>query len=127
MNERLLIVEDDASALRLIEFSLQQEGYDVTTATNGLEGLKKGKNEKFDLIILDLMLPGIDGFEICSRLRKETDTAQTPILILSAKTHEADVAMATEVGADGYLTKSGDPAEIVTQVKALLSKKPLIM
>ena len=127
MNERLLIVEDDASALRLIEFSLQQEGYDVTTATNGLEGLKKGKNEKFDLIILDLMLPGIDGFEICSRLRKETDTAQTPILILSTKTHEADVAMATEVGADGYLTKSGDPAEIVTQVKALLSKKPLIM
>ncbi len=127
MNARLLIVEDDASALRLIEFSLQQEGYDVTTATNGLTGLKKAQNEKFDLIILDLMLPGIDGFEICNRLRKEPDTAQTPILILSAKTHEKDVAMANEVGADAYLTKSGDPAEIVTQVQALLSQKPIIM
>ncbi len=127
MNARLLIVEDDASALRLIEFSLQQEGYDVITATNGLTGLKKAQNEKFDLIILDLMLPGIDGFEICSRLRKEPDTAQTPILILSAKTHETDVAMANDVGADAYLNKSGDPAEIVTQVQALLSQKPIIM
>lgn len=127
MNRKLLIVEDDASALRLIEYALLQEGYEVIVATNGLQGLKKAQNEKPDLVILDLMLPGLDGFEICSRLRKDPDTEEIPILILSAKTHESDIAMATELGADGYLTKSGDPSEIVLKVQALLSQKPLIM
>ena len=127
MNQRILIVEDDPSALRLIEFALQQERYEVTTATNGLTGLKKAQNEKPDLVILDLMLPGLDGFEICSRLRQEPETAQTPILILSAKTHESDISTARDVGADAYLTKSGDPSEIVAQVQTLLSQKPLIM
>ena len=127
MNQRILVVEDDASALRLIEFALQQERYEVITATNGLTGLKKAQTEKPDLVILDLMLPGMDGFEICSRLRKDPETELLPILILSAKTHETDVTTASEVGADAYLTKSGDPSEIVAQVQTLLSQKPIIM
>jgi len=127
MNQRILVVEDDASALRLIEFALQQERYEVITATNGLTGLKKAQTEKPDLVILDLMLPGMDGFEICSRLRKDPETEQLPILILSAKTHETDVSTAHNVGADAYLTKSGDPSEIVSQVQTLLSQKPIIM
>ena len=127
MAQKILIVEDDASAMRLIEFALQQERFEVVTATNGLTGLKKAQNEKPDLVILDLMLPGMDGFEICSRLRKDPVTEKVPILILSAKTHESDIATARDVGADAYLTKSGDPSEIVAQVQTLLSQKPIIM
>ena len=127
MNGKILVVEDEASALRLIEFALQQERYEVIVATNGLTGLKKAQTENPDLIILDLMLPGLDGFEICSRLRKDPETEKVPILILSAKTHESDVATARAVGADAYLPKSGDPSEIVAQVQALISQKPLII
>ncbi len=92
-------------------------------ASNGLEGLRKAKDEAPDLVILDVMLPGMDGFEICHRLRSEPATAQLPILMFSAKAQEIDKETGLKVGADGYLAKPAAPAEIVSQVGKLLARK----
>ena len=123
MNERILVIEDDPGALRLAQYVLQYEGYEVLTATNGLAGLKKARSEQLDLVILDVMLPGVDGFEICHRLRAEPQTAQLPILMLSAKAQAVDLAMGLKVGADDYLSKPTDAAEIIRRVKKLLAGK----
>jgi DNA-binding response OmpR family regulator len=123
MNEKILIVEDDPGALRLVQYTLEHEGYQVLTATNGLVGLKKAQSEEPDLIILDVMLPGMDGFEICHRLRDEPQTAGLPILMLSAKAQEADKTTGLKVGADDYLPKPADPAEIILRVGKLLAQK----
>ena len=95
----------------------------MLTATNGLVGLKKAQSEKPDLIILDVMLPGIDGFEICHRLRGEPQTADLSILMLSAKAQEVDKTTGLKVGANDYLPKPADPAEIILRVKRLLAQK----
>ena len=123
MNSKILVIEDDPSALRFIEYTLQQEGYQVLSAKNGLEGLRKARKEEPDLIVLDIMLPGIDGFEICHRLRAEPETAQLPILMLSAKAQEIDKATGLKMGADDYLTKPADPSEIVSRVETLLAQR----
>ena len=122
MNKKILVIEDDPIALRLIQYTLQHEGYQVLTALNGLEGMRKAENEEPDLIILDIMLPGIDGFEVCHRLRAEPQTAQMPILMLSAKAQEIDKATGVKVGADDYLAKPADPSEIVSRVENLLAQ-----
>jgi DNA-binding response OmpR family regulator len=123
MSNRILVVEDDPGALRLVTYTLETEGYEVLTATNGLQGLRKAQNDKPDLVILDVMLPGIDGFEICHRLRAEPATAKLLIMMLSAKAREADKTTGLKMGADDYLPKPADPADIVSHVKALLAKK----
>ncbi len=120
--KKILVIEDDPSALRFIEYTLEQEGYQVLTATDGLAGIRKAQNEEPDLIVLDIMLPGIDGFEICHRLRAEPQTAQLPILMLSAKAQEIDRATGLKVGADDYLTKPADPSEIISRVRTLLAQ-----
>jgi len=122
MDKKILVIEDDPSALRLVQYTLEQEGYQVLTATNGLAGIRKAQNEELDLIVLDIMLPGIDGFEICHRLRAEPQTAQLPILMLSAKAQEIDRATGLKVGADDYLTKPADPSEIISRVRTLLAQ-----
>ena len=104
-------------------YTLQHEGYEVLIAANGLEGLRKALSEKPDLVVLDIMLPGIDGFEICHRLRIEPQTAQVPILMLSAKAQEVDKATALKEGADYYLTKPVAPSEIISRVGILLARK----
>jgi DNA-binding response OmpR family regulator len=121
MAKRILIIEDDPAVLRAMSFMLEKEGYEVLTATNGLEGLTKAKGENPDLLILDVMLPGIDGFEICHRLRAESQTAQLPILMLSAKGQAADKAMGLQVGANEYLTKPVERLVLLDKVKALLA------
>ena len=123
MNKRILVIEDDVNALRLLEYTLEQEGYQVLTATNGLEGLKKAQDEHPDLIILDIMLPGLDGYEICHRLRQKPENATLPILMLSAKARQDDRNIGLRMGADDYLTKPADPSVIVTKVEALLAGK----
>ncbi len=122
MNEKILVVEDDPISLRLIHYTLQHEGYQVLTALNGLEGLKIAREEKPDLIVLDVMLPGIDGFEVCHRLRAEPETAQLPVLMLSAKAQEIDKTTGLKVGADDYLAKPASPSEIVSKIKNLLAQ-----
>jgi DNA-binding response OmpR family regulator len=102
---------------------LRHEGYEVIAATNGLEGIRKANQEAPDLVILDVMLPGMDGFEICHQLRSEPETAHLPILMFSAKAQEIDKDTGLKVGADDYLPKPAAPAEIVSRVEKLLAKK----
>jgi DNA-binding response OmpR family regulator len=123
MAKRILIVEDDPSVLRAISYMLEKEGYSVLTAVNGLEGLKKAREESPDLLVLDVMLPGIDGFEICHRLRAESPTAKLPILMLSAKGQAADKSMGLGVGANEYLTKPVERTVLLSKIEALLEAK----
>ncbi len=123
MNRKILVVEDDPSASRLVGFTLEQEGYQVITASDGLEGVRKARDEHPDLIILDIMLPGLDGYEVCQQLRKEPETAKLPILMLSAKAREIDKDTGLKIGADDYLAKPADPSTIVAKVKALLASR----
>ena len=123
MAKKILIIEDDPAISRLVDYSLKHEGYEVVAATNGLEGIRKAQYEAPDLVILDVMLPGMDGFEICHRLRAESETSQLPILMFSAKAQEIDKDTGLKVGADDYLPKPAAPAEIVSRVEKLLAKK----
>ncbi len=120
MNRKILVIEDDPSALRLVGYALEPEGYQVITASDGLEGVRKARDEYPDLIILDIMLPGLDGYEVCQQLRKKPETAKLHILMLSAKAREIDKETGLKIGADDYLAKPADPSTIVAKVKALL-------
>ena len=123
MEKKILVIEDDPATSRLVEYSLRHKGYQVISASNGLDGIRKARDEAPDLIILDVMLPGMDGFEICHRLRSEPDTAAIAILMFSAKAQEIDRDTGLKVGADDYLSKPADPSEITRRVENLLAKK----
>ncbi|MEO0250196.1 MAG: response regulator [candidate division WOR-3 bacterium] len=123
MAKKILVIEDDPAITRLVDYSLKHEGYDVITASNGLEGIRKAKYETPDLVILDVMLPGMDGFEICHRLRSDAATEKLPILMFSAKAQEMDRTTGMKVGADDYLPKPAAPAEIVSRVEKLLARR----
>ena len=125
MVNRILVIEDDPATSRLVDYSLRHEGYEVLRASNGLEGIRKAISEAPDLVILDVMLPGLDGFEICHRLKADAATARLPILMFSARAQEIDKATGLKVGADEYLTKPAAPAEIVGRVQKLLAKRGL--
>ncbi len=126
MGKKILVIEDDPATQRLVDYSLMQEGYQIITASNGLEGIRKAIGELPDLVILDVMLPGMDGFEICYRLRSEAATANLPILMFSAKAQEIDKDTGIKVGADDYLTKPSAPADIIKRVEKLLTKKKAV-
>lgn len=123
MAKRILIVEDNPSVNRLVCYTLEREGYQVLSASNGVEGLRIAREEKPDLLVLDVMLPGLDGFEVCHRLRADPQTAWLPILMFSAKAHAADISTGLRLGANDYLTKPADPSEIVKRVANLLAKR----
>lgn len=123
MAKKILIIEDDPATSRLVDYTLRHEGYQIFTASNGLDGIRQALKEAPDLIILDVMLPGMDGFEICHRLRSEPKTAEMPILMFSAKAQEIDKSTGLLVGADDYLTKPTPPSNIVKCVETLLKKK----
>jgi two-component system alkaline phosphatase synthesis response regulator PhoP len=120
--KKILIVEDDPSFSRAINHIIQMEGYDVITASNGIAGLRMAKEEKPDLLILDVMLPGVDGFEICHQLRQNPQTANLPIIMLSAKGQEVDKTTGLKVGASEYLTKPVDRALLLEKITSLLNK-----
>lgn len=119
--KKILIVEDDPSFSRAINHIVEKEGYNVITASNGMTGLRMAKEENPDLLILDVMLPGLDGFEICSRLRQDPPTAGLPIIMLSAKGQEADKTTGLKVGANEYLTKPVDRTLLLEKVTLLLA------
>jgi two-component system, OmpR family, alkaline phosphatase synthesis response regulator PhoP len=121
--KQILVIEDDPATSRLVDYTLRHEGYQVSACSNGLEGIRKAQSDLPDLIILDVMLPGMDGFEICSRLKHDPPTAQIPILMFSAKAQEIDKDTGIKVGADDYLTKPSAPSEILNRVEKLLAKK----
>jgi len=125
MGKRILVVDDDPTSLKLLDLILNKEGYQVMTASNGLEALRKARLESPDLLILDVMLPGFDGFEICHRLRTEPATATMPIMMLSSKQQKSDQDAASKVGANAFLAKPVDRTALLTKVTELLGdQKP---
>ncbi|HUV14724.1 MAG TPA: response regulator transcription factor [Acidobacteriota bacterium] len=118
---RILIIEDEEPILMALEDDLTLEGYDVATANDGIDGFERARQESCDLIILDIMLPRMDGFEVCKRLRQEG--VLTPILMLTAKSQEVDTVLGLELGADDYVTKPFSPRELLARIKALLRRK----
>lgn len=120
MGRRILIVEDDADIAHLVELNLREPGVTIRIASRGDTGLRACEREEFDLIVLDLMLPGVDGLEVCRRMRARGDF--TPILMLTAKSTEFDRVVGLEVGADDYLAKPFGIAELVARVRALLRR-----
>ncbi|PEZ10505.1 DNA-binding response regulator [Bacillus sp. AFS018417] len=123
MSNRILVVDDEEFILTLIEFNLQQAGFEVITAMDGETALHKAQTERPDLIILDLMLPKMDGMEVCKELRLQR--IMTPILMLTAKDDEFDKVLGLELGADDYMTKPFSPREVVARVKAILRRTKL--
>lgn len=120
--ERILVVEDDEDILQLLKYNLAKEGYQVTGVTSGEEALKVLKPGTMDLILLDLMLPGLDGLDVCRQLKRETQTAQIPIIMLTAKGEEADIVTGLELGADDYITKPFSPRVMLARVRAVLRR-----
>jgi DNA-binding response OmpR family regulator len=120
---RVLLVEDDAHIRELVDLHLKLEGLTVTAAGDGNEGLARARAEPFELIILDLMLPGLDGVTVCRAIRRESRNSDAPILMLTARRDEADKVLGLDSGADDYLTKPFGVRELVARVRALLRRR----
>ncbi|MCA1987816.1 MAG: response regulator transcription factor [Desulfarculus sp.] len=118
----VLVVEDERDIQDLVEFNLRQSGYRVLKAGDGLEGLRLAQSEKPDLVVLDLMLPGLDGKEVCRRLKQGESTRAIPILMLTALAEETDRIIGFEIGADDYLTKPFSPRELSLRIQAILRR-----
>lgn len=122
MKETILIVEDEKDIVKMLEYNLAKEGFKTLSANNGEDALDLASRHLPDLIILDLMLPEMDGLEVCKELKKESKTAYIPIVILTAKSQEADKIVGLELGADDYVTKPFSPRELTARIKAVLRR-----
>lgn len=125
MRPKILVVDDEPEAVELVEFNLKQAGYDVFTAPDGAEALKKAHALIPNLIVLDLMLPELDGLEVCKMLRRDPATSGVPLIMLTAKAAEIDRILGLELGADDYITKPFSPRELVLRVKKILQRGPV--
>ena len=121
-NKKVLIVDDEEHIRELIKFNLKKEGYDIEVAVNGTEALNIIREIKFDLILLDLMLPEIDGLEVCKEIRRNEETSDIPVMMITAKGEEFDKVLCLELGADDYMTKPFSPSELVARVKAHMDR-----
>jgi phosphate regulon transcriptional regulator PhoB len=122
VSKKILIVEDESDLVKLLKYNLEKEGFKVNYATDGSIALAEARRDPPDVIILDLMLPGLDGLEVCRQLRRSEKFARTPILILSARGEEADRVVGLELGADDYVTKPFSTREMIARVRALLRR-----
>lgn len=120
--KKILIVDDEDHIRELLKFNLEKNGYVVYMANDGLEGLKLAREKQVDLILLDLMLPGMDGFEVCKEIRKDNIISNVPIIMLTAKSEEIDKILGLELGADDYITKPFSIRELSARIKALLRR-----
>ncbi|MBN2842262.1 MAG: response regulator transcription factor [Sedimentisphaerales bacterium] len=120
--ENILIVDDEEDVLELLEYNLKKEGYRTEKAVSGEEALQKVRITNPDLIVLDLMLPGIDGLSVCKSLKNDSKTQNIPIIMLTAKGEEADIVVGLELGADDYMTKPFSPKVLLARLKRLLQK-----
>ncbi|KGX83384.1 response regulator transcription factor [Pontibacillus marinus] len=120
MSQKILIVDDEESIVTLLKYNIEQAGFDTEVAYTGQEALNQANEHTFDLIVLDVMLPEMDGMEVCKQLRQKQ--IQTPILMLTAKDDEFDKVLGLELGADDYLTKPFSPREVVARIKAILRR-----
>lgn len=122
MKRKILAIDDEPGVLELVRYNLEESGFDVDTASDGVEGLKKAQDSLPDLLLLDLMLPGIDGLDICRILRANPKTAGIPIIMLTAKASEIDRVVGLELGADDYVTKPFSPRELLLRIKKRLEQ-----
>jgi two-component system alkaline phosphatase synthesis response regulator PhoP len=122
MKEKILIVDDEKDIVKMLDYNLKKEGFRTISAYDGEDALDMAAREHPDLIVLDLMLPGVDGLEVCKALKKESKTASIPIIMLTAKTQELDKVVGLELGADDYVTKPFSPRELIARIKAVLRR-----
>jgi len=120
--EKILVVEDDEDILELIDYNLKRENYQVVKATSGEEALAAANGEQPDLVVLDLMLPGMDGLEVCRRLKSAQKTMNTAVIMVTAKGEEADVVSGLELGADDYVVKPFSPKILVARIRSVLRR-----
>jgi two-component system alkaline phosphatase synthesis response regulator PhoP len=120
MKNKVLVVDDEQSIVTLLQYNLEQAGFEVITAMDGLQGKQLAEKESFDMIVLDLMLPLMDGMEVCKQLRQKN--IMTPILMLTAKDDQLDKILGLELGADDYMVKPFSPREVIARVKAILRR-----
>jgi two-component system phosphate regulon response regulator PhoB len=123
--ERILVIEDEADILEVVQYNLTREGYRVAATRDGEQGLALARRDAPDLVILDLMLPGLDGLEVCRRMQSDPLTASIPVIMVTAKSEESDVVLGLQLGADDYVTKPFSPKELSARVKAVLRRGPL--
>jgi two-component system, OmpR family, alkaline phosphatase synthesis response regulator PhoP len=117
---KVLVVDDEVYILHILDFILGAESYDVVTATNGEQALQKVRDEKPDLVILDIMMPKLDGYETCRMIKNDTATKHIPVILLTAKGREIDQKLGREVGANDYITKPFSPNKLIERVQAIL-------
>ncbi len=122
MKEKILVVEDEQDIVKMLEYNLEKEGFRTLSVHDGEDALDSASREHPDLIVLDLMLPGIDGLEVCKTLKSESKTASIPIIMLTAKSQESDKIVGLELGADDYVTKPFSPRELIARIKAVLRR-----
>ncbi|MDD4909722.1 MAG: response regulator [Candidatus Omnitrophica bacterium] len=118
--KRILVIEDEAQMVEMVKMRLEANGYDVLAAYDGEEGLDKARKERPDLIILDLMLPKIDGYKVCGLLKKDARYSKIPIIMFTARAQEEDVNLGRELGADAYITKPFEPQVLLSKIQELL-------
>ncbi len=121
-DKHILVVEDEEDILELVSFNLKKEGYRVQGVASGEEALQEARDAQPGLIILDLMLPGVNGFDVCKSLKSDTRTKDIPVIMLTARSDEADIVTGLELGADDYLTKPFSPKELIARVRAILRR-----
>ena len=120
--EKILIVEDEKDIVKMLDYNLKKEGFRTLSVCDGEDALDSASREQPDLIILDLMLPGMDGLEVCKILKNNTKTVSIPIIMLTAKSQESDKIIGLELGADDYITKPFSPRELIARIKAVLRR-----
>ena len=119
---KILVVDDEIYIVHILDFSLAMEGYEVSTALDGEQALEKARSEQPDLIVLDIMMPKLDGYETCKMLKAEEGTKHIPVILLSAKGRNVDQKIGFEVGADDYITKPFSPRKLVERINAILGQ-----
>ncbi len=119
---RILVVDDEIYIVHILDFSLGMEGYEVITALDGEQALEKLKSERPDLIVLDIMMPKLDGYEVCKAIKSDPDTRHIPVILLSAKGRNVDQKLGFDVGADDYITKPFSPRKLVERINQLLGQ-----
>ena len=120
--EKVLIIEDEKDLVKMLDYNLRKEGFRIFSANNGEDGLDMARRENPDLILLDLMLPEMDGLDVCKAVKNDAKTTHIPIIILTAKAQESDKVVGLELGADDYVTKPFSPRELIARIKAVLRR-----
>lgn len=122
VKEKILLVEDEEDILELVKYNFEREGYRVTAVATGEQALRALKDQTYDLVVLDLMLPGVDGLEVCKSIKADPETCDVPVIMLTARGEEADVVTGLELGADDYITKPFSPRVLIARLRAVLRR-----